>query len=280
MILRQFTRRHFLGTAAALAVPTVVPGSLFAMDKAGDLRPTAASLRQINACLAASFGCSVNAFSQAKTTVVSHHVPAYYRGALVFRHAESCIVSVPDSVSDVERSRLSAASPDEVLDPRLLVDIFPTDPGKISGPAWIGIADRVSFRPVKTVARILDNGDEPALWKLAEGCGQLDWSRARLCGLPKPIFGLFQGTDLVAASGYVVSRGLLACIGVLVHPAFRGKGYARAAVSASAADALSNGHIALWRSLESNKGAVAFGRSMGFHPYASTLDVDFGEYAF
>ena len=258
------TRRHFLGGVAAIAAPALLPGSLAAAPD---------RFRKVDESWAEYFGCSTQDLSRAGTLVVPHKALVGYDGVLVFRHAAACIISVPDSVPEIERSKLRAAGPAEVFDPGFLAKVFLVRPESVRGPLWIGIADQDSFKPVQSGARLLGDADEPALMRLAEGCGELGWSRSRMKRQPKPIFGLFQGKDLVAVSGYLVIGNGFASIGMLTHPAQRGKGYRKAVASAAAADAISKGYVALCRTLESEKERVALARSMGFHPYASALDV-------
>ncbi len=70
---------------------------------------------------------------------------------------------------------------------------------------------------------------------------------------------------------------VLAYIGVITHPGFRGKGHAKAVVSSAVADAFSKGYVAQWRTPEANEGAVALAKAMGFQHYASTYDVQLVE---
>ena len=236
--------------------------------------------KKVDAYWASYFGVSVADFTGSRTLAVRHNELAGFDGALVFRHGSACVVSVPDSTPEIERSKLRAASPAEVFDPKFLAKVFVISTDKVHGPAWIGIADRGDFKSAKSTARILGDADEPAIEKLAEGCGELDWKHSKLIQVRKPLFGLFVGQDLVAVSGYVVLGNVLAYIGVITHPAHRGKGYAKAVVSSAVADVFSKGYAAQWRTLESNEGAIALAKTMGFQPYASTYDVELVETEF
>lgn len=231
------------------------------------------TLRKVDAYWASYFGLPVSEFTGRQTLVVPHSTLAGYDGALVFRHGDACIVSVPDSVPEIERAKLRAAPPGEAFDPKFLAKVFVLGTDKVSGPAWLGIADRVDFKSTRSAARILGDADEPAIERLAEGCGELAWKAAKLLQVRKPLFGLFQGPDLVAVSGTIVLGNVLAYIGVITHPAHRGKGHAKAVVSSAVADAFSKGYAVQWRTPQANEGAVALAKSMGFQHYASTYDV-------
>jgi ribosomal protein S18 acetylase RimI-like enzyme len=235
------------------------------------------TLKRVDAFWASYFGCTPEDVNGRKTLVVSHNVLQGYDGALVFRHADACIVSVPDTTPEIERSKLRAAEPAQAFDPKFLARVFVVSTDKVAGPAWLGVADRGDFKAVPTSARVLGDEDEPALERLAEGCGEMAWKQSKLLQVRKPLYGLFQGKDLVAVSGYVVMGNALAYIGVIAHPQHRGKGHAKAVVSAAVNDALAKGFVAQWRTPESNEGAVALAKSLGFQHYASTYDVQLVE---
>jgi GNAT superfamily N-acetyltransferase len=235
------------------------------------------TLKKVDAYWASYFGVAPADLEGRKTAVVTHRALAAYDGALVFRHADACIVSVPEQTPEVERAKLRAATPAEAFDPKFLSKAFVVWSDNVIGPAWLGIADRGSFRPVKSAARVLGDADEAALEKLAEGCGEAAWKQSKLLQIRKPLYGVFDGPSLVAVSGYIVMGDALAYIGVITHPGHRGKGHAKAVVSAAVADALGKGFVAQWRTPQANEGAVALARSVGFEPYASTYDIQLVE---
>lgn len=231
------------------------------------------TIRKVDAFWALYFGCSPQEIAGAQTIVVSHAALQGYEGALAFRHVDGLIVSVPASVPEVERAKLRQAPPAEAFDPRFLGKVFVVSTDKVTGPGWVGIVDQQDFKPVQSTARLLGDADEGAIGKLAEACGEVAGQRGALLQIRRPLYGLFQGSDLVAASGYVVMGSVLAYIGVVAHPAHRGKGFAKMVVSSAVADAFAKGLVAQWRTTQANEGAVALARSMGFRQYASTYDV-------
>lgn len=235
------------------------------------------TLKKVDAYWASYFGVSPADLAGNKTLVVTHAALDTYDGALAFRRGEACIVSVPASTPEIERTKLRAAKPAEAFDPKFLGRVFVINSDKVSGPAWLGIADPANFKPAKSEARVLGDADEDAVQKMAEGCGELAWKQSKLLQVRKPLFGLFSGKDLAAVSGYVVMGNALAYIGVITHPAHRGKGHAKAVVSSAVADAFSKGLVAQWRTPQANEGAVALAKAMGFQPYASTYDVQLVE---
>jgi len=235
------------------------------------------SLRRVDAFWAGYFGCSPEDLNGSKTLVVPHAALQGYDGVLVFRHGSACIVSVPDVVPPVERERLAGAPPEQAFNPEFLAKTFVVWKDRVSPPAWVGTCDPADFKPVPTTARLLSAGDVDAIGRLAEGCGELAWKASKLVLDREPNFGLFVGNDIVAASGYLNMGGVLAYIGVVTHPDHRGKGHAKAVVSATMKYAFEKGLVPMWRTPASHEAAISVARSLGFQAYAFTLDVQLTE---
>ena len=238
---------------------------------------SADSLQKVDAYWASYFGCAVGDVHGNATRVFTHQALADYDGALVFRHGTACIISVPESTPEIERAKLRAAAPSQAFDAQFLARVFVINSDKVTGPSWVGVADRSGFKPMKSQARILTAADEAAMRDLAEGCGETAWKQSKIAVDRQTNFGLFVGAKLVAASGYLNMGGLLAYIGVITHPAQRGKGYAKSVVTASMTYAIEKGLFPMWRTLEAHEAAVQLAGSMGFEKYASTLDVQLTE---
>ena len=234
------------------------------------------TLKKIDAYWAGYFGCTDADLNGKSTKVFTHAALGTFDGALVFRRKDSCIVSVPATTPDIERSKLRAAKPAEAFHAEFLARTFVISTDKVTGPAWVGFADK-GFKPVKSAARLLTPKDEAAMRELAEGCGETAWKQSKIAVDRQTNFGLFVGGKLVAASGYLNLAGQLAYIGVITHPAHRGKGYARMVASASMAHALEFNLIPMWRTLDAHESAVALAGTLGFEKYAATLDVQLTE---
>jgi hypothetical protein len=238
---------------------------------------SADTLKKVDAYWASYFGCPLEDLNGNATRVFTHAALADYDGALAFRHGNACILSVPESTPEIERAKLRAAKPAEVFNAQFLAKVFVINSDNVTGPAWVGVADRTSFKPAKSPARILTAADEAAMRDLAEGCGETAWKQSKIAVDRQSNFGLFVGTTLVAASGYLNLGGLLAYIGVITHPGHRGKGYAKSVVTASMAHALEHNLLPMWRTLDAHETAVQLAGAMGFQKYASTLDVQLTE---
>ncbi|HZE97701.1 MAG TPA: GNAT family N-acetyltransferase [Planctomycetota bacterium] len=233
--------------------------------------------KKIDAYWAGYFGCSDADLNGKETKVFTHQALGTFDGALVFRRKDACIVSVPATTPDIERSKLRGATPADAFNAAFLSRTFVISSDKVTGPAWVGFADRGGFKPVKSDARLLTPADEAATRELAEGCGETAWKQSKIAVDRLTNFGLFAGGKLVAASGYLNLAGQLAYIGVITHPDHRGKGYARMVASASMSHALEVHLLPMWRTLDAHASAVKLAGTLGFEKYAATLDVQLTE---
>ncbi len=235
------------------------------------------TLKKVDAYWAAYFGCSEADLNGKETKVFTHAALGDFAEALVFRRKDACIVSVPATTPDIERSKLRAAKPAEAFNAAFLARTFVISSDHVTGPAWVGFADKGGFKPVKSDARLLTTKDEAAMRELAEGCGETAWKQSKIAVDRQTNFGLFAGGKLVAASGYLNLAGQVAYIGVITHPDHRGKGYARMVASASMAHGLEFNLVPMWRTLDAHESAVKLAGTLGFEKYAATLDVQLTE---
>ena len=212
------------------------------------------------------FGCRPENLGEAKTLVVPHAALRDYEGVLAFRHGEACIVSVPATVPEVERRTLRGAPPERAFDPRVLARSFVVGEECVSPTAWVGVCEPEDFRPAPSSARPLTIDDFDGVCRLAEACGE------RFGVDRDPMFGRFVGAELVAVSTYV-GMGELAYVGIVTHPRHRGRGHGKAVASAAMEHAFGRGLIPMWRTVASNGPAIAVARSLGFRPYALTMEV-------
>ncbi len=233
------------------------------------------SLGRIDAYWASYFGCRPEELLSPGTRVLPHAALMGYPGVLAFRRGAACVVSVPEALPKRAVEEIRRRSPDEIFAPDFLAGVFRDDLDTVTGPAWLGVADRTGFRPAPHPSvELIDPGRHtPALRRLAEACGELAWRQSKVVLDRAPLFGFFSGEEVMAASAYQMLGEVLGYIGVVSHPGHRGKGYGRAVVTASMEHALGKGLIAQWRTLRSNAPAIALAAKMGFQEYATTLDV-------
>jgi predicted GNAT family acetyltransferase len=88
-----------------------------------------------------------------------------------------------------------------------------------------------------------------------------------------PIFAVERAGELLAAASAPDDGSGVASVGVITHPAWRGRGYGAAVVSALTADRLAAGVILHYQTLRANTASVAIASALGYHDLATALGI-------
>jgi GNAT superfamily N-acetyltransferase len=128
---------------------------------------------------------------------------------------------------------------------------------RIIGPAFIGYADRTTFRAVEpNGACLLGRRDYQQVATLRAACDAVEWEHGGSALGPNPAVGVYVGRDLMALASYQAWGGELAHIAIITHPHHRGHGYAGAAVSKLTEIALANGLVPQYQTLDNNRPSI------------------------
>jgi GNAT superfamily N-acetyltransferase len=236
---------------------------------------TDASIDAVLAFWAAHLGCSRAQLAQPVTSVVRNGPDlAGYRGVTVMSRPPACVVAVPGDWYEPVAGRLGRRPAAAVFDVPLLREVFGPAVDRVIGPAWVGYADAGDFTPAPTMGtRPLTDRDRPALRRLAEACGPTAWEHGGIRPGSSPVFGCHAGGELAAAGKLEPWGPRLLHVGIVTHPAHRGRGYGKAVVSAMTAHGLAAGGVVQYRTLEANLPSVGIARALGFQRFARTLAV-------
>lgn len=116
-------------------------------------------------------------------------------------------------------------------------------------------------------ARQLDAGNDHAqILGLYAACTETDLDEAAIdVEEPDPvIYGIFDGTQLVAYAGHRYWEDVIADIGVLIHPKYRGRGLGKAVVSALCEWCFRNDVIPMYRVFSYNVHSCKLAEAVGF----------------
>lgn len=189
---------------------------------------------------------------------------AGYRGVYMVRLGNTVLVYVPASHEAGAKSALAAASPDDAFTASTCRLIAQGEGEVVLGPSWHGFADEAHFRPVEDADGERIAVDDPQLDELRGVCGYEEWAEAGFGHAGGYLYGLGESGRLVAAGNMTDYRGRPADVGVLTHPAMRGRGLARRLVSYMVATHLPAAGIVRYRALTTNHASLAVARSLGF----------------
>jgi GNAT superfamily N-acetyltransferase len=221
----------------------------------------------VEAYWAERLGCPIGDLRRPTVTVVAH-APAFegYRGVHVLRAPEGgVIVSSPLERVTALQEVCGGRRAERVFAAPFLARLLAPGVSAIIGPASIAYADRSTFvaAPVRAGVRRMTANEGAALAELRSACDVDDWQHSGVQPEHDPIFACFDGGRVIAAASWE-ARGPIRHIGVITHPAHRGRGFATVLGSEITAAALAEEAIPQWQTLISNTASLAIGRTLGF----------------
>jgi GNAT superfamily N-acetyltransferase len=192
---------------------------------------------------------------------------------LFHHHASLCLSVPPDSVDDL-RVAVREFTVERLFSEAGIRALLGARIGHIVGPAYQGYVEQAQFRSAaRPGVRALAPADQKVLRQLAAACEGDAWEHSGIAFDEPNVFGCFADDQLVAAARHRPEWDEAAHIGVVTHPAYRGRGYGRAVVSAATARGLAAGFIVLYQTLLANTASVALATGLGYRRYATHLAV-------
>ena len=211
-------------------------------------------------------GVPPDAFEKSGKTVGS----AEEGGIQLFSHGDSLVVGAPDLLIDAVGDRCESGVPLDAEEDAVHGWLTRFDGiERAIGPTFYGYADRETFTPVESDARVLTAADTDAYQVLQQGTPDTEWEQGGTQFTPGETVGLFVDDALVAVAGFDVWEGLLAHLAVVTHPDHRGHGYGRAVVSRATERAFAEGLLPQYRTSDAWPWSVALARDLGFHRFAT-----------
>ena len=166
---------------------------------------------------------------------------------------------------------LADTPPGHLFTPGACAKIAGVDEVQVLGPSWHGFTDAGHFAPALPGAgRRLDR-DDPLLAGLREACGEAEWAEGGFADPDGVMYGIEEDGRLAAAGNLTMFRGHPADVGLLTHPAFRGRGLAKQIAVQMIQDALPAAGVIRYRALVTNSPSLAVARSLGFAGYGQNL---------
>jgi GNAT superfamily N-acetyltransferase len=222
------------------------------------------------------FGCVPAALRSDSAQMGSHTGGDNYPGCYLMEFGRAPVVALPIGEAERHRAAIAGWQPGIARMPALVEAVFGGRVVKSVGPAYVGYSDQKHFRPsFSSSVRGLRAEDEKAVAMLCAACPVTEWEAGGSEFRPGAMVGAFRGKELAALAGYQLWGDQIAHIAIITHPAFRGRGYATAAVSALTKTAFERTLIPQYRTLEENAPSLAVARRLGFVQYAVSLAVRF-----
>lgn len=184
------------------------------------------------------------------------------------------MISAPTDRIERFRTAATGSAPAECFSVDWLTQVLGEDVERILGPANLHYADASSFRPGPSdSARVLATFDSDAYRAFLESLDSSELEESGVPSRPDGAYGAFDGGRLCGVASFEDWHSVIAQLDVATAPDRRRQGFATAAVSALARDALRRGLILQWRATTRNGPSLALARSMAFEDYASVIYV-------
>jgi GNAT superfamily N-acetyltransferase len=234
---------------------------------------TADTIATVDGYWAADLGCRRDELRSPHPVVLSH-ADDRSAGIFILLIGEGPIISLPRHLYPVLHTTTERWSAAEVLDATFLRTRLGERAERIIGPAFIGYAERVTFRAIESnVACLLGAPDHQSVATLRAACDPVEWEHGGSGLGPNPAAGVYVGRKLVTLAGYQVWGGELAHIAIITHPHHRGHGYAGAAVSKLTETVLAHGLVPQYQTLDRNRPSIHVAQTLGFVRYGTSMAV-------
>lgn len=256
-----------MGLSAAGAT-LLLYSTLVACSQVEWLTMALSQLPRIDAVWAHQFGITPQTFTIPSSTVLPRAALEERHRIVVFRTAIHALVFVPPSLHE-RVERLAHAQPHQVLSAvqlqQHLIDV-PMDAGTSDAilyldPSNVHVVDDPHIRPLlPTDSAALSVLQQAATARERElGTIELDHS---------VVLGWFEQARLLGA-GSLIYDGEVADVGVLTHPAARGRGIAQRLVQALAGRGVEQGKLVQYTTMHSNVGSMRVAEASRFERYAT-----------
>lgn len=218
------------------------------------------------------FNCDQAECFSNKNIIVKHYFLKGYNGFFVLNNKNRFIISAPDRYVNIltKQNSLQVDYFEENIWRELLKDDF----NSIIGPAWIGYCAETQL--INLCSRELNIDyieDRNSLKRFREGCDAADWKNSSIDEDSVVIFAQFIEDQIVAVASYKIWGDNIAHVGIITHPLYRRKGYAKNVLMALTNYGLERSMIMQYRTLTSNIAAIKVAEACGFHFFASHISV-------
>lgn len=215
-------------------------------------------------------GCSPDELFSRPLHIVIHgeELRGYVGVQLLFRD-NTATASVPPDREEELRGLLAGL--ENGVTPAEFAEALSPVAALVLGPAYLGYTTDLRGTESASLARALCHDDEAAVESFRQSCDETDWDHGG-SSLDDPCSGVFCDGQLAALAGYE-TWGTIAHLCIVTHPAFRGRGFGRAAVAHLAHRALAAGLLPQYRTLDANTPSIRIAEALGFQRYATSMAV-------
>ena len=228
--------------------------------------PTPDSIARVHAYSARRLGSEERHFASRLTTIHSYPADAAHHFNVIAtqRLGGGCVILVHDHLL-AAIAALEGGPADDAFDEARLRNAYGdcTIERAISAAQAYGDATDLREPVTSGEVREIERVDHPAFVALREASPLVEWREGSMDQATPPIFATLAG-DAIGGAAHAVAAGDVRKIGVLTHPAHRGRGHARTAAYALARHWTSQGAVMEWQAQLSNTASLRVRDTLGF----------------
>jgi hypothetical protein len=223
---------------------------------------------------AAFLGITPAELNERGTSVAAHVGLKGYNGVWFFRRNQRTVVSAPIDWVSVLRERVGDVDDATLLMTRFYEDIFGEQFERLVGPAFQGYLAPQGVRVGTSIeVHLLGSKGSADIDSFRVLCGHEAWEYSGLDEATQYWAAVHVGDRVVSLAGYRAWTEEAGDVCVLTHAAHRDSGFGTEAAQAVVSQALQDGKLLLYQTLESNIAAVKIARRIGYEPYARHVAV-------
>ncbi|TMU85843.1 GNAT family N-acetyltransferase [Bacillus sp. BHET2] len=202
-----------------------------------------------------------------------------YNGIYAFSNEISCIISAPPKYVPLLGEGVRNLRPDVVFDAEWLGQSINGKYTKLIGPAFQEYLENDSLLQTSSssVVEYKSEHHRTLLEELRDSCSEIEWQHSSIDEQKKPILLQILNGKVVAAGSWRRGESGFLSVGIITHPAHRGKGHGKKVVNALTKRGLTGGAIMHYQTLESNIPSVAIAQSLGYKRLGRTIAIRLSE---
>lgn len=198
-----------------------------------------------------------------------------YNGIYTFSNGISCIISAPLKYVPVLGKAVRNLGPAVVFDAEWLSQSLDGKHANIIGPAFQGYIEDDSLLQTSSssVIEYKSEHHRTLLEELRDSCSEIEWQHSSIDEEKSPILLQILHGKVVAAGSWIKGESGFLSVGIITHPAYRGKGHAKTIVNALTQRGLTSGATMHYQTLESNTPSVSIAQSLGYKCFGRTIAI-------
>jgi hypothetical protein len=203
-------------------------------------------------------GVRVQAHAQAR---------ADWRGVYVLAFDDAVSVLVHADLVDEVTKAVDGQVPATILEADMWRATFGGAVRAAFGPVVHLYLDDASGLDEYAVGRRINPRDADALTELRGAVAPDEWRSAGFTAQTAMMFGIFDGDRMVAAANLTPGPDAATDVGIVIHPAERGKSYGTGMTATAAKQAIVMHQVARFRVFASSAATLAIAAKLGFEEY-------------